>query len=183
MNATVDGIVREVRRRTDFVPKVALTLGSGLGGFAERVRDPLEISYRDLPGLPVSTAPGHDGKFIFGYVGNVPVVCMKGRVHLYEGYPVDQVVLPARVMHGLGSSVLFLTNACGGIGEGLRPGTLVLVTDHISCFVPSPLIGPNDDDEGVRFPDMTHAYDPELGSIIERVAHENNIELGHGVYA
>lgn len=178
----VRAAVVAIRRVTDFVPKVALTLGSGLGNFADHIRVETEISYRDIPGFPVSTAPGHDGRFIFGYLGEVPVVCMKGRVHLYEGYPVEKVVLPVRTMHALGAQIMFLTNAAGGIKESYHAGTLALVTDHISDFVPNPLIGPNDDEEGVRFPDMTSVYDKELQKVIQKAAKDNGIELDTGVY-
>ena len=119
MNQQVTDIVKAIREKTQMVPKVALTLGSGLGGFAAHINVETEISYRELPGFPVSTAPGHDGRFIFGTIGEgdhaVPVVCMKGRIHFYEGYDLSQVVLPARVMHALGAEILFLTNAAGGI--------------------------------------------------------------------
>ena len=107
-----------VRKKTDFVPDVALVLGSGLGNYAENIKIECEISYRDIPGFPVSTVPGHDGKFIFGYLDNVKIVCMKGRVHFYEGYDITDVVLPARLMRMLGAKVLFLTNAAGGLGKG-----------------------------------------------------------------
>ena len=175
MKDRIQNIVDVIRKKTDFVPKVALTLGSGLGNFAQEIRVVEEISYHDLPDFPVSTAPGHAGKFIFGYVGSVPVVCMAGRVHLYEGYSTEDVVTPARVMHALGAKVLFLSNAAGGLKPSYHAGTLALVTDHISCFIPNPLIGPNDDEEGVRFPDMTHAYDPELQDIIRKAADREGI--------
>lgn len=187
MNRQVTDIVNAIREKTQMVPKVALTLGSGLGGFAAHINVETEISYRDLPGFPVSTAPGHDGRFIFGTIGEgdhaVPVVCMKGRIHFYEGYDLSQVVLPARVMHALGAEILFLTNAAGGINENYHPGSLVMLTDHISSFVRNPLIGPNDDDEGVRFPDMSHVYDLELQELIRRTAEEDGIDLQEGIYA
>lgn len=182
MKDRIQNIVDVIRKKTDFVPKVALTLGSGLGNFAQEIRVVVEISYHDLPDFPVSTAPGHAGKFIFGYVGSVPVVCMAGRVHLYEGYSTDDVVTPARVMHALGAKVLFLTNAAGGLKPSYQAGTLALVMDHISSFIPNPLIGPNDDEEGVRFPDMTHAYDPKLQDIIRKTASREGIPLDSGVY-
>lgn len=182
MNSKVTEIVGVIRERTDFVPKVALTLGSGLGNFADQIQVACEISYKDLPGFPVSTVAGHDGKFIMGYVGEVPVICMKGRVHYYEGYPMEQVVLPARVMHALGAEILFLTNAAGGTKENWRPGQLAMITDHIACFVRNPLIGPNDDDEGVRFPDMSEVYDKELQALLMSTAQENNIPLDTGCY-
>lgn len=171
-----------IRERTDFVPKVALTLGSGLGGFADTIQDPIVIPYTDLPGFPVSTAPGHEGKFIMGMIGDVPVICMKGRVHSYEGYTPAQVCAPARVMQAMGAQILFLTNAAGGSKSTYHPGTLALVTDHISLFIRNPLIGPNDDEEGVRFPDMTQVYDAQLREIIQKTAKELSIPLDTGVY-
>ena len=187
MNQQVSEIVKAIREKTAMVPRVALTLGSGLGGFASQIKVETEIPYRELPGFPVSTAPGHDGRFIFGTLGEgdgaVPVVCMKGRIHFYEGYDISQVVLPARVMHALGAGILFLTNAAGGINPAYHPGSLVMLTDHISSFIRNPLIGPNDDDEGVRFPDMSHVYDLQLQDLIRETAKADGITLQEGVYA
>ena len=182
MNQQVVQLMEYIRTKTDFVPKVALVLGSGLGNFADHIQVECEISYSELDGFPVSTVPGHAGKFIFGYLGDVPIVCMKGRVHYYEGYTIDQVVLPARLMHAMGAEILFLTNAAGGIKHTYHAGSLALITDHISCFVPNPLIGPNDPDEGVRFPDMSHVYDKELQKIIRKTASDLSIDLDEGVY-
>ncbi len=187
MNQQVSEIVKAIREKTAMVPRVALTLGSGLGGFASQIKVETEIPYRELPGFPVSTAPGHDGRFIFGTLGEgdgaVPVVCMKGRIHFYEGYDISQVVLPARVMHALGAGILFLTNAAGGINPAYHPGSLVMLTDHISSFIRNPLIGPNDDEEGVRFPDMSHVYDLQLQDLIRETAKADGITLQEGVYA
>ncbi|MCR4903259.1 MAG: purine-nucleoside phosphorylase [Butyrivibrio sp.] len=174
--------VGEIRKKTDFVPKVALILGSGLGNYANNIKIEAEISYKDIPGFPVSTVPGHDGRFIFGYVGETPVVCMKGRVHYYEGYPISDVVLPVRCMKMLGAEVLFLTNASGGINYDFSAGDLMLITDQVSIFAPNPLIGPNIDEFGVRFPDMSQVYRKELCKIIKDTAAENNIDLKEGVY-
>ena len=171
-----------VRKQTDFVPKVAIVLGSGLGDYAEQIRVVTEIPYAEIEGFPVSTVPGHAGKFIFGYVKGVPVVCMKGRVHYYEGYSISDVVLPTRLMKMMGAEVLFLTNASGGINWDFRAGDFMLITDHISCFAPNPLIGPNADEFGVRFPDMTSVYDEDLQEIIRNKAKENRIDLKEGVY-
>lgn len=182
MNQRVEEIVRVIRTRTDFVPRVALTLGSGLGNFADHIKVVCEIPYGELPGFPVSTVAGHDGRFIMGYVDEVPVICMKGRVHFYEGYSMEEVVLPARVMHALGAEILFLTNAAGGTKDGWSAGQLAMITDHISVFVRNPLIGPNDEDEGVRFPDMTQVYDKDLQEILMATAREENIPLDTGVY-
>ncbi len=178
----IDGCVKAIREKTDFVPKVALVLGSGLGNYAQNIKIEKEISYREIPGFPVSTVPGHDGKFIFGYVGETPVVCMKGRVHYYEGYPISDVVLPARTMLKLGAEILFLTNAAGGINYDFAAGDLMLITDHISCFAPNPLIGPNEDSLGLRFPDMSEVYKKDLQEVIRTTAKENDIDLKEGVY-
>ncbi|MBE5824064.1 MAG: purine-nucleoside phosphorylase [Butyrivibrio sp.] len=171
-----------VRKVTDFEPDVALVLGSGLGAFADNIKVETEVSYSDIPGFPVSTVPGHAGKFIFGYLGDKKIVCMKGRVHFYEGYDISDVVLPARLMSLLGAKVLFLTNAAGGLGEGFNAGDLMLITDHISIFAPNPLIGPNLDEMGARFPDMSSVYDKDLQDVIRKVAAENKIKLQEGVY-
>ena len=171
-----------VRKKTDFVPRVALVLGSGLGDFANNIRIEAELPYEEIEGFPISTVPGHAGKFIFGYLDNVPVVCMKGRVHYYEGYDISDVVLPIRLMKLLGAESLFLTNASGGVNADFQAGDLMLITDQISCFVRNPLIGPNIDELGTRFPDMTTIYDKELRDTIKNTAKENNIELKEGVY-
>ncbi len=180
--AKLENCLKAVREKTDFVPKVAITLGSGLGDFADNIKIVTEVSYSDIPGFPVSTVPGHAGKFIFGYLDDVPVVCMKGRVHYYEGYPITDVVLPARLMKLLGAEILFLTNAAGGINGDFHAGDLMLIKDHISCFAPNPLIGPNIDELGTRFPDMSSVYKPELQEIIRSTAKENDIPLQEGVY-
>jgi purine-nucleoside phosphorylase len=171
-----------VRKVTDFEPDVALVLGSGLGNYAENIKIEAEISYSDIPGFPVSTVPGHAGKFIFGYLDNVKIVCMKGRVHFYEGYNISDVVLPARLMKMLGAKILFLTNAAGGLGKGFNAGDLMLITDHVSIFAPNPLIGQNLDELGPRFPDMSEVYDKDLQDVIRQVAKDNGIKLQEGVY-
>jgi len=172
-----------VREKTDFEPKAAIVLGSGLGDYAEQIKVVSELSYSDIGGFPVSTVPGHAGKFIFGYVGDVPVVCMKGRVHFYEGYPISDVVLPVRLMKLMGAEILFLTNAAGGVNSSFHAGDLMLIQDQISVFAPNPLIGANIEELGVRFPDMSRIYDLGLQEIIKKTAKENNIFLQQGVYA
>jgi purine-nucleoside phosphorylase len=172
-----------VRKFTEFEPDIALVLGSGLGGFAENIEVEAEVPYNEIPGFPISTVPGHAGKFIFGYLGDKKIVCMKGRVHYYEGYDITDVVLPARLMRMLGAKILFLTNAAGGLGEGFGAGDLMLITDHISIFAPNPLVGPNLDEFGPRFPDMSNVYKKDLQDVIRQVAQENNIDLKEGVYA
>ena len=183
MRKNVRECLTYIRSITDFVPKAALVLGSGLGGFTEKLDSIVcEIPYSDIPGFPVSTVSGHAGKFIMGYVEDVPLICMSGRVHYYEGYAPEEVVLPLRVMHALGAEFLFLTNAAGGISSDLKPGSLVLLRDHISLFIPNPLIGENDPDEGERFPDMSEVYDPKLRELVEKAASEADVRLESGVY-
>lgn len=185
MNPVYDKLqncLKSIREKTDFVPKVAIVLGSGLGDYANDIKVVDEVDYGDIEGFPVSTVVGHAGKFIFGYVGEVPVVCMKGRVHYYEGYPISDVVLPTRLMKLLGAEILFLTNASGGINKSFHAGDFMLINDHISTFAPNPLIGPNIDELGTRFPDMSEVYDKKLRDIIKETAAENQIALQEGVY-
>ena len=174
--------LKSVRKKTDFVPKVGLILGSGLGDFAETIDIVETIDYRDIEGFPVSTVSGHKGRFVFGYVGDVPVVVMQGRVHYYEGYSMQDVVLPTRLMKMMGAEVLFLTNAAGGANFDFKSGDLMLITDHISSFIPSPLIGENLEQFGTRFPDMSNVYDKDLREIIAKKADELSIPLKQGVY-
>lgn len=180
--AKILSCVQKIREVTDFVPDVAIVLGSGLGGFADKIDKVVEIDYHNLEGFPVSTVSGHKGKFIFGYVGKTKVVCMQGRVHYYEGYSASEVVLPIRVMRVLGAKILLLTNASGGINRNYKAGDLMQIMGHISSFVPSPLIGENIDELGVRFPDMSEVYDKKLLAKINTIASINNIELKQGVY-
>lgn len=171
-----------IRAKTDFVPEIALVLGSGLGDYARNMKVECEIPYGEIEGFPVSTAPGHDGRFIFGYVGDRKVVCMKGRIHFYEGYDITDVVLPTRLMRMMGAKILFLTNASGGIRKDFKAGDFMLVTDHISSFAPNPLIGKNIDEFGVRFPDMSHVYDQQLRDTVKSAARALDIDLKEGVY-
>lgn len=185
MNAIYEKLMNclaQVREKTDFVPEVALVLGSGLGGYARNMEVACEIPYSEIEGFPVSTVPGHDGRYIFGFVGGVSMVAMKGRVHYYEGYPISDVVLPVRLMGLLGAKKLILTNAAGGIDLSFEPGDLMAIRDHIVSFVPSPLVGPNIEELGTRFPDMSRVYDPALAALIEEAAAEEGIPLKEGVY-
>ncbi len=167
---------------TDFVPRVGLILGSGLGGYAKNMKVECEIPYGDIPGFPVSTVQGHDGRFLLGYIGDTPAVVMKGRVHYYEGYSMEEVVLPVRLMKKMGIGTLFLTNASGGINREFQVGDFMMITDQISSFAPSPLIGENVSELGERFPDMTSIYDPELRSLIRDTADKENIPIREGIY-
>ena len=171
-----------IRSITDFEPEIAIILGSGLGGFAEKIEKVCEIKYSDIEGMPVSTAPSHEGEFIFGTIGGKKLVAMQGRVHLYEGYSAKQIALPVRLMRALGAEKLIITNAAGGINKNFSAGDLMLIEDHISSFVPSPLIGTNDDSIGLRFPDMRNAYDKELNIAIRTIAKKEGIRLRSGTY-
>ena len=171
-----------VREKTDFVPEVGIVLGSGLGAFGEKIEKVAEIAYGDIPGFPVSTAPGHAGRFLFGYVEKTPVAVMQGRVHMYEGYSGADVAMPARLLKLMGAKILFLTNASGGIRSDLDAGDLMMLTDHIGFFIPNPLIGENIDELGVRFPDMSEVYDKALRTALRAAAEKNGIELKEGVY-
>lgn len=171
-----------VQTRLPYLPEVALVLGSGLGEFADQLTIDAKIPYGDIPHFPVSTVAGHDGCFMLGRVEGCPVLIMKGRVHYYEGYSMQEVVMPVRVMRMLGTQILILTNAAGGINASYKPGMLVRITDQITSFVPSPLIGTNMDAIGTRFPDMSHVYDTELGERMESVARNQGIGLEEGVY-
>lgn len=171
-----------VQDKVDFHPKIAIVLGSGLGNYGENIDVRYTVNYTDIDYFPVSTVAGHQGRFLFGYIENVPVVVMQGRVHYYEGYTMQDVVLPIRLMHLMGAEILFLTNASGGVNETFAPGNLMMITDQISQFVPSPLIGQNIDELGTRFPDMSHIYDEDLQKILRQTADDLGILLREGVY-
>ena len=174
--------LESVRQKIDFKPEVALILGSGLGDFADGIKIEQTIDYTEIEGFPVSTVKGHKGRFVFGYVEDTPVVIMQGRVHYYEGYKMSDVVLPTRLMGMLGAKKILLTNAAGGCNPSYKAGDFMMITDHISSFVPSPLIGENVSELGERFPDMTKIYDANLNQIIEKTAAEEKIILKKGVY-
>ena len=185
MSKEYDKLLRcyhSVREKISFEPQVALILGSGLGDYAEQIQVEAVLDYHDIEGFPVSTVLGHKGRFVFGYIQNVPVVIMQGRVHFYEGYDMHDVVLPTRLMGMLGAKVLFLTNAAGGIQKGMHAGDFMLITGHISSFVPSPLVGPNIEELGTRFPDMSEVYKKDLQEIIRNTAKNCGIPLKEGVY-
>ena len=174
--------VESIRAKTDFVPEIGLILGSGLGDYAEQIEAVATVDYNDIEGFPVSTVAGHKGRFVFGYMQGKAVVAMQGRVHYYEGYSIGDVVLPTRLMGLLGVKKLIITNAAGGINESFHPGDFMIITDHISTFVPNPLIGKNIDELGVRFPDMTEVYSKRARAIIENAAAKHGIEMKYGVY-
>lgn len=174
--------VNSVKAKIDFQPEVGLILGSGLGDYANDIEIVDTIEYTEIEGFPVSTVKGHAGRFVFGYVGKTPVVIMQGRVHYYEGYPMSDVVLPTRLMGMLGVKKLLLTNAAGGSNENFKPGDFMMITDHITTGVPSPLIGPNLDELGTRFPDMSEVYSKRLQNVIREAAKEIGVELQEGVY-
>lgn len=171
-----------IREKTQLVPQVALVLGSGLGEYGKQISLETEIPYGEIPGFPVSTVEGHQGKFLLGHIGTIPVVMMQGRVHYYEGYSMGDVVMPVRLMGLMGAKTLVLTNAAGGIRQDLAPGDLMLITDHISSFVPSPLVGPNLSSLGPRFPDMSRVYSRKLWKTGREAARNAGISLKEGVY-
>lgn len=170
-----------VRAKTDFVPEAALVLGSGLGDYADGIRIESVLNYSEIEDFPVSTVAGHKGRFVFGYVGDVKVVVMQGRVHYYEGYKMEDVVLPVRLMKMMGAEKLLLTNAAGGVNFDYHAGDFMLISDHI-CMAPSPLIGENADELGVRFPDMSDIYNSQMRAAIRSTAQKLDIPLREGVY-
>ncbi|MBE6072638.1 MAG: purine-nucleoside phosphorylase [Clostridium butyricum] len=176
------GCLASLREKTDFKPEVAIILGSGLGDFADEINIVDTVEYTDIKGFPVSTVKGHKGRFVFGYVEETPVVIMQGRVHYYEGYDMKDVVLPTRLMGMMGAKKILLTNAAGGCNPDFKPGDLMMITDHITTGVPSPLIGPNLEELGTRFPDMSEVYSKRLQEVIRVCAKECNLEIHKGVY-
>lgn len=185
MNETYEKLMKCfdcVQKKISFKPELALILGSGLGDYADTMEVMETLDYHDIEGFPVSTVPGHKGRFVFGYAGGVPIVAMQGRVHYYEGYKPQDVVLPIRLMKLMGAKTLFLTNAAGGINRSFNAGDFMLITDHISMAVPSPLIGENIEELGVRFPDMSEVYSRRLRKIIENAAVIAGVSLRKGVY-
>ncbi len=183
--AQYDEIARAIRARSNVQPQIGMILGSGLGDLANAVENAVRIPFNQLPHFPVSTVQGHTGQMVIGILEGKPVLVMQGRVHFYEGYTMQQVGLPVRVMQRLGIATLIVTNAAGGVNPEFQPGDVMLITDHINLVGmtgPSPLYGPNLDEIGPRFPDMSQAYDRELCHIARQIAREEGITLREGVY-
>jgi purine-nucleoside phosphorylase len=182
-------VLAEVSDAAEFVealtrhrPRIGLVLGSGLGAFAETLKDATQIPFRDIPHFPVSTAIGHKGELVVGLSGDMPVAVMAGRVHYYEGYTPQQVVFPIRVLGRLGVKVAVLTNAAGSVNVAFAPGELMIIEDHINYMGMNPLMGPNEETLGLRFFDMSEAYDPELRRIAEKACAEVGVTVRKGVY-
>ncbi len=172
-----------IGQRTKLRPRIALVLGSGLGAFADSLKDSTIIPYKDIPHFPVSTVVGHAGRLVMGKCSGVPVAAMQGRAHYYEGYAIQQVVFPVRVLRLVGVKTLVLTNAAGGINRRMRQGGLMLISDHLNLQGTNPLLGPNDERFGPRFPDMTEAYSKKLRDIARKMARRQKLRLYEGVYA
>jgi len=181
--ALAESAAQEILLRTPLRPRIGLVLGSGLGGFADSLDDAMSIPYTEIPAFPRSTAIGHAGKMVIGKAAGVAVAAMQGRVHLYEGYSAQEVAFPIRVFARMGIRAVILTNAAGGIDRNYSQGALVLIRDHINLQGQNPLIGPNDDRFGVRFPDMTHAYAKDYRQIAQEEGTTLGMTLHEGVYA
>lgn len=181
--ALAETAAQSILQRTPLRPTIGLVLGSGLGGFADSLTGATRIPYSEIPAFPRSTATGHAGQMVIGKSGNVPVAVMQGRVHLYEGYSAQQVAFPMRVFGRMGIRAVILTNAAGGINLKYQQGALVLISDHINLQSTNPLVGPNDDRFGARFPDMTHAYAKQYRTIAREEAAKHGMTLHEGVYA
>lgn len=180
--ARLAALVAAVRTRSDLVPEVGIVLGSGLGGLADDLEDPVAIPFQDLPGWPAATAPGHVGRLLLGRLGGRPVVMLQGRFHLYEGNDPGLVVQPVLLFHALGAQIVVLTNAAGGLDPSFGPGMLMVMSDHMNLTGRTPLIGRNADELGERFPDMTDAWSPRLRRRLHEAAGTEGIELREGVY-
>jgi purine-nucleoside phosphorylase len=180
--ARLAALVAAVRARTAIVPEVGIVLGSGLGSLADDLADPVSIPFADLPGWPAATAPGHAGRLLLGELAGHPVVMLQGRFHLYEGNDPGLVVQPVLLFHALGARVVILTNAAGGLDPSFGPGTLMVMRDHINLTGRSPLMGPNADELGPRFPDMTNAWSPQLRERLHAAGVAEGVELAEGVY-
>ena len=182
-------VLRDIKEAGEYIkqkigktPQIAIILGSGLGALVNEIKESLEIDYNDIPGFPVTTVEGHEGKLVFGKIGDKYILAMKGRFHYYEGYDVSKVVFAVRVFKFMGINNLIVTNAAGGINKDFNPGDLMIIKDHIRFFAPSALRGANIDEFGVRFPDMSKAYNPELIQLCKDAASKEGINVREGVY-
>ncbi|WP_261179025.1 purine-nucleoside phosphorylase [Anaerobacillus sp. CMMVII] len=178
----MNNAVKYLRKKVSVKPEIGLILGSGLGILANEIENPIEIPYDEIPGFPVSTVEGHAGQLVIGTLEGKQVIAMQGRFHYYEGYSLERVTFPVRVMKELGVKSVIVTNAAGGINETFTPGDLMIITDHINNFGDNPLIGPNDPAQGVRFPDMSTAYSKTLVKLAKQVAMSLDIVIKEGVY-
>lgn len=182
MRDAIEAATAAIRARSDVRPELAVILGTGLGGLATRIESPVVIDYRDIPGFPLSTVESHQGRLLLGRLSGRSVVAMQGRFHRYEGYTLQQVAFPVRVLRRLGASTLIVSNACGGMRADWQAGDLMLMADHINLLGDNPLIGPNDDGLGPRFPDCSAVYDAGLRALARSVAAEQGLVLREGVY-
>ena len=180
--ARLDALEAAVRQRSSLVPELGIVLGSGLGGLADALEDVTAIPFGELPGWPAATAPGHQGRLLLGHLAGRPVAMLQGRFHMYEGNDVGLVVQPVLLFRRLGARAVVLTNAAGGLDPSFKPGTLMVVSDHLNLTGRNPLVGPNADSIGPRFPDMTEAWSPRLRAALHRAAAAEGIELAEGVY-
>ena len=181
--ARLAALVAAVRARSDLVPRVGLVLGSGLGSLADDLGEPVSIPFEDLPGWPVATAPGHEGRLLLGRLGGVPVAALQGRFHLYEGNDAGLVVQPVLLFRKLGAGVVILTNAAGGVNPAYGPGTLMVIADHLNLTGRTPLLGANADELGPRFPDLTDVWSPRLRERLHAAAEAEGVPLEEGIYA
>lgn len=177
----IDRYVEQLKIKIDYEPEIGIILGSGLGDLGEKIENPVFVNYKDIDGFPCSTAPGHKGRFIFGELSGKKVMCMQGRLHFYEGYPMEKVILPVRVMKKMGVEKLIVTNAAGGINKDFSVGDIMMITDHINFMGINPLVGKNDD-IGTRFPDMTYAYSPALRETALACSEATGVQIKQGVY-
>lgn len=182
LKAKITESVEFINQKSNIKPKIAIILGTGLGRLAEDIKEKEIIPYSDIPNFPISTVQGHGGNLVLGKLENKEVVAMQGRFHYYEGYNLKEVTFPVRVMKKLGAEVIIISNAAGGMNRFFKRGDLMLITDHINLFGDNPLIGPNDEELGLRFPDMSEAYDRKLVELTLKVALEEKIKLHQGIY-
>tara|TARA_B100000674_G_scaffold350262_1_gene293589 strand:- start:354 stop:1166 length:813 start_codon:yes stop_codon:yes gene_type:complete len=183
MLETIKKTAKYLSDKTNFNPEIGIILGTGLGGLVNEIEIEHSIDYKDIPNFPVSTVEGHSGKLIFGLLGNKRVVALQGRFHFYEGYSMNEVVFPVRVMKLMGIETLIVSNACGGVNPSFEVGDIMIITDHINLFPTNPLIGPNIDELGPRFPDMSEAYSKKMVQLAEDIANKNEIHVQKGIYA